>query len=77
MHTEQPWRAARLFGVAEALRESVGASVDPPDRAERDETIEALRQALSEAEFNAAWTVGRGMPLEEAVSYAKALPRVS
>jgi predicted ATPase/transcriptional regulator with XRE-family HTH domain len=73
----QPAKAARLFGVAEALRESVGAPVAPPDRAEREETIASLRQAMSDAEFNAAWTVGRGMGLEEAVSYAKALSRIS
>jgi predicted ATPase/transcriptional regulator with XRE-family HTH domain len=68
----QPAKAARLFGVAEALRESVGAAVDLPDRAERDATIASLRQALSEHQFNAAWLVGRAMPLEEAISYTKA-----
>jgi predicted ATPase len=67
-----PTKATRLFGVAEALRESVGAEVDLPDRAERDETIASIRQSLGDAQFNAAWTVGRSMPLEEAVSYAKA-----
>jgi len=66
----QPAKAARLFGVAEALRESVGAEVDPPDRAERDQTIASLRQSLSDAQFNAAWAVGRTMPLDEAVAYA-------
>ncbi len=68
----QPAKAARLFGVAEALRKSVGAAVDLPDRAERDETIASLRQSLSDPQFNAAWTVGRAMPLEEAIAYAKA-----
>ncbi len=68
----QPAKAARLFGVADALRESVGSPVSPRYRAEYDASIASIRESLSDAEFNAAWVVGRAMPLEEAVAYAAA-----
>lgn len=63
-------KAARLFGVAEALRDSVGASVDLRDQAERDENIAFLRRALSEADYNAHWLVGQTMSLDKAITYA-------
>jgi predicted ATPase/transcriptional regulator with XRE-family HTH domain len=71
MRLGHPAKAARLFGVAEALRDSVGASVDLRDQAERDGNIQSLREALTEAEFNAAWVLGRAMSLEEATAYAR------
>ena len=71
--TGEAAKAARLFGAAEHLREFSGAAISPNDRTEYDESVAAMRQALGEARFAAAWAVGRSMSLEEAVSYVSAL----
>jgi predicted ATPase len=66
----QPGQAARLFGAAEALREAVGVRRHPADRTEYERHVAAARAALGEEAFGTAWTVGRAMPQEEAVSSA-------
>jgi tetratricopeptide (TPR) repeat protein len=66
----QPERAARLFGAAEGLREALGAPLPPVDRAEHDRSVAAVRTALGEEAFTAAWAEGRAMSLDEAVAYA-------
>lgn len=73
LRTDQAGKAARLFGAAEALRESAGIQVDAPNRADIISNIETLKGALSEPEFNAAWTIGRAMSLPDAASFAKAI----
>ena len=62
-------RALHLAGAAAALREAVGARCAPGQRADR---MASARQALGEAAAAAAWTAGRAMSLEEAVTYAVA-----
>jgi hypothetical protein len=66
----EPERAACLFGVTEGLRESLGARLPPTERAKQDRCVAAVRGALGEEAFAAAWAEGRAMPLEEAVRYA-------
>jgi len=64
-------RAARLFGVADALNERTGAGVSWPvlrNLNERD--LAATREKLEPGAFEEAWTEGRAMSLEEAVTYA-------
>ena len=68
----QPERAARLFGAAEGLREVMGAPLPPADRAGRDRSVAAVRSALGEEAFAAAWAEGRAMSLEAAVAFALA-----
>jgi predicted ATPase len=63
-------RAARLFGAAEAVRESQGWSIMPPYQAEYQHEIKALRAALGAAEFAAAWAAGRALTLEQAAALA-------
>jgi tetratricopeptide (TPR) repeat protein len=63
-------RAARLFGVAAALRDAVGTPLPPYDRAAYDYHLAALRAGLGEAAFAAAWEAGRALPLEDAVAFA-------
>jgi non-specific serine/threonine protein kinase len=65
----QPERAARLFGAAEGLREGIGAPLPRADRAEH-RSITAVRAALGEEAFAAAWAEGRAMGLPQAVEYA-------
>jgi non-specific serine/threonine protein kinase len=65
-------RAARLFGAAEVLRETVGWHLTPPDQADHDKYVASARAALAEAAFATAWAEGRAMTLEQAVEYALA-----
>jgi predicted ATPase/DNA-binding SARP family transcriptional activator len=68
---EEPQRAARLFGAAEALREVLQFPLPPVDRGDY-ECVPAIAAALGEAAFAAAWAEGRTMTLEEAVRVALA-----
>jgi len=62
--------AARLLGAAEAVRESLGVSLAPAERATHDETVAALGAALGEKRFRAAWLAGGALPLDDAVAFA-------
>ncbi len=68
--TTQAEQAARLFGMAEALRESIGAPLPPVERADYDRSAAAVRAALGEAAFAAAWAEGRATKLEQAIGAA-------
>jgi predicted ATPase/class 3 adenylate cyclase len=63
-------RAARLFGAAEALREAVGYQHEPEEDALREPYLAMAHSQLDEAAWHEAWTGGRAMTLEEAISYA-------
>jgi predicted ATPase/DNA-binding SARP family transcriptional activator/DNA-binding CsgD family transcriptional regulator len=63
-------RAARLFGVAQALREAVDYQQPPRERALGEPYLDAARSRLSEAEWEVAFAEGKNMGLEEAVEYA-------
>ena len=64
-------RAAKLFGAGEALREKIGLAPSPPrDRLFYDKAVQAIREALPSDEFEAAWSLGRGMKAEQALAYA-------
>jgi non-specific serine/threonine protein kinase len=70
--TGEPDPAARLLGAAEALRESVGVDLAPTERETHETTAAAVREALGEKRFSAAWRLGRDLPLDEAITYALA-----
>jgi predicted ATPase/transcriptional regulator with XRE-family HTH domain/Tfp pilus assembly protein PilF len=63
-------RAARLGGAAEALRASLGVPLGPILRAGHDAAVQAMRAALGEEGFTAAWAAGQALPLEEAIALA-------
>ncbi len=65
-------RAARLWGAAEALRETVEVAthIYAPDPTLHQSQINAARSALGETTFEAVWAEGRAMSSEEAVEYA-------
>jgi predicted ATPase/class 3 adenylate cyclase len=63
-------KAARLFGTVEALREASGTRELPAWRVIFDQDILEVRAALGDESFAAAWAEGRGMTLEQAVTYA-------
>jgi predicted ATPase/class 3 adenylate cyclase len=63
-------RAVRLWGAAQALRETKGIPRDIDFLAEADARISAVRSGMGEEVWEEAWRKGRAMTLEEAVSYA-------
>lgn len=62
--------AARLFGAAEALRESTGYVRFLVDRDGYEADVAIVREGLTEEELARAWGEGQAMSLEEAVAYA-------
>jgi predicted ATPase/transcriptional regulator with XRE-family HTH domain len=62
--------AARLLGVAAALREKAGTPIPPADRAEHDHYLARVRATLAADAFAAAWAAGQAMALPEVVAYA-------
>jgi tetratricopeptide (TPR) repeat protein len=68
--SEQPERAARLSGAAEALFNSIDAKMDLADRIEYEHSLESVRAKLDEKNFNKACAEGHAMSMEQAVAYA-------
>jgi tetratricopeptide (TPR) repeat protein len=64
----RPEQAARLFGSAEALRETIGAPLLPHDRSRYATTLAAAREQLDEDAWNQAWANGRAASVEEIVA---------
>ena len=63
--------AARLFGAADAIRERMGAvrfKVYDPDY---QASVAALRNTMSEPDFDSAWAEGAALSTEEAIAYAQ------
>ena len=63
-----PAWAARLWGLAEVLREAMGAPVSPVERASYESSVAAARADLGGKAFAAAWAEGRGMTTEQALA---------
>jgi predicted ATPase/DNA-binding SARP family transcriptional activator/tetratricopeptide (TPR) repeat protein len=63
-----PERAAVLFGAAAALRAGIGAPVPGPERDRLQASVDAARESLGGAAFQAAWA--RGEALETAAAIA-------
>ena len=63
-------RAARLFGAAEALRESLGAPLSPAERGEYQRLVDLTRAGMETAAFAAAWAEGRALSLEDVIACA-------
>jgi ATP/maltotriose-dependent transcriptional regulator MalT len=71
----EPVRAAKVFGAAEALRESVGVIMYEGQRIAYESDVARGAAQLEAAEWKAAWAEGRAMPLDEACALAvDALP---
>jgi len=64
---EPDW-AARLWGTAEALREVIGAPLQPIERADYDHAVATVRDHLGEEAFVSAWTEGRIMTAEQVLN---------
>jgi predicted ATPase/DNA-binding CsgD family transcriptional regulator len=61
---ESTW-AARLWGKAEAQRETINTPLPPLYRADYEQAVALARSQLDELSFAAAWAEGRAMTLEQ------------
>jgi tetratricopeptide (TPR) repeat protein len=77
MLNEEPERAARLWGAAEALRQSIGSRPAPAARATRERLMAAALEQLGETAFAAAWAKGQAMKSEQAIELALAAERAT
>jgi predicted ATPase/DNA-binding CsgD family transcriptional regulator len=70
--TRGTWdRAARFFGAATALIETMGVfALFPFDQRAYEAGIAAVRAAMREEDFSHAWEAGRAMPLAQIVAEA-------
>jgi non-specific serine/threonine protein kinase len=66
----QPVRAARLFGAAEALRETIGVPLKQAERAIFERHLALARAQLDATAWEAALAEGRGQPLEALIDEA-------
>ncbi|UCG24621.1 MAG: AAA family ATPase [Chloroflexota bacterium] len=66
----QPTKAAKLLGASAALFEEMGAAEQPSDYDQLALYTAEVRSRLGEADFEAAWSEGQAMTLEQAVAYA-------
>ncbi len=71
-----PAQAARLWGMAEAQREALGAPLPPVERADYDAAVAAVRDQLGEVTFTSRWQEGRLLPADQPLPIA-ATPRAS
>ena len=68
-----PQTAARLFGAAEALAETIGYARRRPEQERHDRDAAIARAALGDDSFEAAWATGKALPTDQAVSEARAV----
>jgi hypothetical protein len=64
----EPAWSVRLWGRAEALRDAIGAPLQPIERAEYEQAVAAVCDHLGESAFVAAWTQGRAMTTEQVLA---------
>jgi len=67
---EEPERAIKLFGAAEALREKINSPMTDYERVEYDKEVAQLRSLLHELDFNTLWAEGRALTMEQAIEFA-------
>jgi len=67
--------AATLLGVFAGLVERIGATLNPGEQEELDAAIAQAREALGNDAFDAAWAVGGGLGLDQAVELARSVSR--
>jgi tetratricopeptide (TPR) repeat protein len=66
----QPARAQVLLSASDAYREAIHTELLPPERAEREKLVAAVRSCLTPEDISSLTERGRGMNHEEAVVLA-------
>jgi non-specific serine/threonine protein kinase len=69
--------AVQLFATAAVWREANGSPLPPNDRVEYERALDAARDQLGQAAFDAAWMIGAQMRLAQAIDAALALQPVA
>ena len=67
---EEPERAVKLFGAAEALRERINAEMQDLEYMEYDNAIMRIRSLFEDGEFALLWAQGRALTMEQAIQFA-------
>jgi tetratricopeptide (TPR) repeat protein len=62
--------ALQLFAAANALREKGGTPMTPNEQVYFDEQLKGLRDELNSIQFDAIWSRGRTMAMEQAIELA-------
>jgi predicted ATPase/DNA-binding XRE family transcriptional regulator len=65
----QPEKAARIFGAADALRKSTNSPMPLPNSSAYQKNISVLQQQLAPSKFEAMWREGQAMTMKQAVAY--------
>jgi hypothetical protein len=63
-------KAATLIGVTDAKAETTSYVLEPLERHVRDRTVEATKQVLGKEAYDAAWSAGRQLKIDEATVQA-------
>ena len=63
--------AVRLFGAADGIRQRTGEVRLPIYQAGYDASVESLRNAMGDKDFEAAWDEGAALSTTEAIAYAQ------
>lgn len=66
--TEDPPRALRLLGAAEAVRAPLSSALEPFQQQLHDQAVVTCRVALTPDDYAAAWTEGTTLPLDMALA---------
>ena len=67
---EQPEKALRLLGAAEALRQKIEIDMTPPEREEYEKELADLKANMEDKEFASLWGEGRFLTMNEAIEMA-------
>ncbi len=70
-------RAAKLFGAAEVLRETVGMPLLESEYESYEKDVAAIRKDLNEEKFTQAWSAGRAMTMEQVIAFVIPGPETS
>lgn len=70
--SEEPERAAILWGASEALRERLSVRIAPASRKNRERTMIFLLQQLGELRYQELVAEGRRMSVSQALEFAQA-----
>jgi tetratricopeptide (TPR) repeat protein len=70
--TERPERAAKLFGAAEKMRETIGVVIPPVKLTEKVGMIQRLHETADHSNVLRAWQEGRAMSVDESIPFAMA-----
>jgi non-specific serine/threonine protein kinase len=65
--------AAHMLGAATMLREQIGFTVAPMERPVLEQAEAAIRAAIGNAAYDASWSAGRALSLDDAVERALGL----